>query len=144
MRIGIASDHAGRALKGLIIASIDGVIDYGVSEEGDVDYPDYAQLLSRDVSCGQLDFGIAVCGTGIGMAIVANKFKNVRAALVWSEDTCRLSREHNDANILCLGARVLNHEQAVAWTKTWLSTPFVGGKHERRLQKIAGIEGTIS
>lgn len=115
--------------------------DYGVDDDATVDYPDWAEVLSRDVSRGQLDFGIAICGTGMGMAIVANKFSNVRAVSIWNEQTCRLSRTHNDANVLCLGARVIDHNQAVAWTKIWLNTPFSGDeRHRRRVGKIKTLE----
>lgn len=139
MKIGIASDHSGRALKQQVIAALDGVPrDYGVHDQQPVDYPDYATALAAAVDCGELDRGIAICGTGIGMAIVANRFRNVRAALVWDEQSCQLSRTHNDANILCLGARVLDLPQALSLTKLWLKTAASDAeRHRRRVAKTA-------
>ena len=137
MKIGIAADHAGRELKQLLITTLKPALqDYGTHDEGVVDYPDYAYLLAKAVDEGKLNRGIAICGTGIGMAIVANRFANVRAANVWSKQTCQLSRMHNDANILCLGARLLDHEQAIEWTQLWLNTAFNNEeRHRRRLAK---------
>jgi len=145
-KIGIASDHAGKELKQLIFDFIKmtdfEVVDYGVAVDSDksVDYPDYADVLAQDVSAGKLDRGIAICGTGIGMSIVANKYRGIRAALAWDEFSCRLGRAHNDSNILCLGARVLNHYRAVELVKIWLETPFEGERHQIRLNKVREIE----
>ena len=141
MKIGIAADHAGRELKQLLIATLNPAPqDYGVHDEGEVDYPDYARSLAQAVAEGELERGIAICGTGIGMAIVANRFANVRAANVWSEQTCLLSRTHNDANILCLGARLLDHQQVVRWTQLWLATDFSGEeRHRRRIAKTESV-----
>ena len=137
MKIGIAADHAGRELKQLFITTLNPVPrDYGVHDERVVDYPDYACSLAKAVDCGELERGIAICGTGIGMAIVANRFVNVRAAAIWSEQTCLLSRTHNDTNIICLGARLLDPKQALRWTQLWLSTSFSGEeRHRRRVAK---------
>ncbi len=134
MKIGIASDHAGCELKRVLVGALDPAPrDYGVqADAGTVDYPDYARPLAHAVDCGELDRGIAICGTGIGMAIVANRFMRVRAAAIWSEQSCLLSRAHNDANIICLGARLLDHKQAVEWTQLWLDTDFSGEVHHRR------------
>jgi ribose 5-phosphate isomerase B len=144
--IGIASDHAGKELKQLIADFVRlknyEVIDYGVAVDSDksVDYPDYAAILAADVSSGKLDRGVLVCGTGIGMCITANKFPGVRAASVSDEFTARMSRAHNDANIICLGARVLNHHRAAELVNLWLDTPFEGSRHQVRLDKIRELE----
>ena len=141
MKIGIAADHAGRALKELLSTSLTPTPqDYGVYGEDVVDYPDYALVLAKAVASGTIDRGIAICGTGIGMAIVANRFKNVRAATIWNEQTCLLSRRHNDTNILCLGARLLDHKQALSWTQLWLRTAFdAATRHQRRVAKTAAV-----
>ncbi len=145
-KIGIASDHAGKELKQLIADFVRlknyEVIDYGVAVGSDksVDYPDYAAILASDVSAGKLDRGVLICGTGIGMCITANKFPGVRAASVTDEFTARMSRAHNDANIVCLGARVLNHHRAAELVNIWLDTPFEGNRHKARLDKIREIE----
>lgn len=145
-KVGITSDHAGKDLKFMLIDFIKllevEVVDYGVSVETDkaVDYPDYAALVAEDVSRGKLDGGIAICGTGIGMAIVANKFSNVRAGCVWDEFSCRMSRAHNDSNVLCLGGRTINYHRAADYVKIWLSTPFAGEQHKIRIEKIANLE----
>ena len=144
--IGIASDHAGKELKQLIADFVRlknyEVIDYGVAVDSDksVDYSDYAAILAADVSSGKLDRGVLVCGTGIGMCITANKFPGVRAASVWDEFTARMSRAHNDANIICLGARVLNHHRAAELVNLWLDTPFEGSRHQVRLDKVRELE----
>jgi ribose 5-phosphate isomerase B len=145
-RIGICADHGGRDLKRLVedflkLTSHE-LIDYGISYENhnSVDYPDYAELLAMDISNSKIDLGIAICGTGIGMSMVANKFSGVRAAVVTCEFSARMSRMHNNANILCLGARTINHFRAVDFTKIWLETEFEGGRHDQRLAKIRKIE----
>jgi ribose 5-phosphate isomerase B len=145
-KLGIAADHAGRELKQLIADFVRlktyEVIDYGVAVDSDksVDYPDYAAILAADVASGKLDRGVLICGTGIGMCITANKFKGVRAAPVWDEFTARMSRAHNDANVICLGARVLNHHRAAELVNLWLDTEFEGNRHQARLDKIREIE----
>lgn len=145
-KIGIGSDHAGKELKQLIFDFLKlekhEVIDYGVgvSTTASVDYPDYAALVAADISAKKIDRGILICGTGIGMAIAAGKFAGVRAALVWDEFTARASRQHNDANILCLGARTTNHHRAVDFTKIWLKEDYEGGRHQQRITKILDLE----
>jgi ribose 5-phosphate isomerase B len=144
--IGIASDHAARDLKNLIADYIKlhdiKVVDFGVGSETSksVDYPDYAAAVARDVSEGKIDGGIALCGTGIGMSITANKFPGVRATVAWDDYSARMAREHNNSNLLCLGARALNHHRAVDLVKIWLETPFAGDRHQIRLDKIREIE----
>ena len=145
-KIGIAADHAGKDLKSEIIAHLRSkgieVQDYGLATESTerVDYPDYGARLAEDVSKGKLDGGIAVCGSGIGMAIVANKFPGIRAACVWDEFSTRMSRAHNDANILCLGARATSVFRAKDFVDLWLETPFAGEQHEVRVRKIEKLE----
>jgi ribose 5-phosphate isomerase B len=145
-RIGIASDHGGRVLKDKVsrfLRSLGAeVFDFGVDLHSDqsVDYPDYAKSLAIEVSQGKLPRGILVCGTGIGMSIAANKVSGIRAAVVWDEFTARMSRQHNDANILCLGERVLNHDKALELVRTWLETDFEGNRHQTRLDKIHALE----
>ncbi len=145
-RIGIASDHGGRILKEKIrvflLSQNLPVFDFGVPVDASqsVDYPDYAKDLAEQVGDGRLRRGILVCGTGIGMCIAANKIKSVRAALVWDEFTARLCRQHNDANVLCLGERVLNHDRALDLVNIWLNTAFEGGRHSTRLEKIRALE----
>jgi len=145
-KIGIAADHAGKELKQLIADFVRlknfEVIDYGVSTESDksVDYPDYAAILATDIASGKLDRGVLICGTGIGMCITANKYPGVRAAPVWDEFTARMCRAHNDANVICLGARVLNHHRAAELVNLWLDTEFEGNRHKARLDKIREIE----
>src|SRR3954465_13564601 len=145
-KIGIASDHAGKELKQLIADFVRlktyEVIDYGVAVDTDksVDYPDYAAILASDISSGKLDRGVLICGTGIGMCITANKFPGVRAGSVWDEFTARMSRAHNDCNIICLGARVLNHHRAAELVNLWLDTPFEGNRHKTRPPKNREIQ----
>ena len=144
MRIGIASDHRGYTLKEelKIFLGKEGftVEDKGASTEESVDYPDFAALVAGEVSKGICDRGILVCSTGVGMSIVANKFPSVRAALCADLHTARQCREHIDANVLVLAGSYLTDETARVVVKTWLETPFQGGRHQRRLDKIAEIE----
>lgn len=144
MKLAIASDHGAIDLKTELISFLKSkkieVQDLGTTDESAVDYPDYAAQVSGLVSRGDVDGGILACGTGIGMSIVANKFKNVRAAVVTDEFTAKMSKGHNNANILCLGGRVKKPEEAKRLVEIWLSTPFEGGRHQRRLEKISEIE----
>lgn len=144
MRIGLASDHAGFELKEEIKAFLVSLgfdpVDYGTFNEDSVDYPDYGALVAEKVSRGELDRGVLICGTGIGMSIVANKFPRVRAALVHDLYSCRCSREHNDANVLVIGGRLLGKEIAKEIVKVWFTTPFAGGRHQRRIDKIEALE----
>jgi ribose 5-phosphate isomerase B len=150
LTIGIGADHAGKELKQLIAEMLrlteHHVVDYGVAADckTSVDYPDYAAAVASDVSNGKLDAGILVCGTGIGMQIAANKFPGVRAATVWDEFSAKMAKEHNNANILCLGARTTNHMRATELVKLWLDTPFGGSRHQARLDKIREVERRTS
>jgi ribose 5-phosphate isomerase B len=144
MRIALGADHAGYELKDKIrdhlrSRGID-VRDQGTNSGDSVDYPDYARLVGYDVSQGRADLGILVCGSGIGMAMAANKVPGIRAAGVSSEYEAQMSREHNDSNVLTLGARILNADQALKIVDTWLAATFAGGRHQRRVEKIGAIE----
>ncbi len=144
MKIAIAADHAGFALKEqlrhkLAEAGLD-VADFGTSSAESCDYPDFAQAVAHEVAEGRSDRGILVCSTGIGMAIAANKVDGVRAAPVVSEDEVRLTREHNDANVLTLGAKYLDEAHAMSLVGIFLETGFLGGRHARRVAKIAQLE----
>lgn len=144
MRIALGADHAGVSLKADVHALLesrgDEVIDMGALSDESVDYPDYAAKVARAVADGQADIGILTCGTGIGMAIAANKVPGIRAAPVVDLDSTRLSRAHNDANVLALGARVTPTDLALQLVTTFLDTPFEGGRHQRRVDKIADLE----
>lgn len=143
-RIAIASDHAGLELKEEIKRFLQEegmeVIDMGTNNSERVDYPDYGIPVARKVSSGEIGKGILICGTGIGMTIVANKFPGVRAALVSDIYMARMAKEHNDANILVIGGRVVGKGLAVEMVRTWLHSTFQGGRHQRRIDKIREIE----
>lgn len=144
-KIAIASDHAGRELKDDIkeFLASEGVevIDMGVNNNASVDYPDYGIPVAEKVSKGEIARGILVCGTGIGMSILANKFRGVRAALVSDVFTARMAREHNDANILVIGGRIVGKGLARELVRAWMEATFEGGRHQKRLDKISAIEG---
>lgn len=147
MKIVIAADHAGFELKEIIIKFIKElgyeVFDMGTSSSCSVDYPDYAEAVAKAVSDGTYERGILICGTGIGMSIVANKFKNIRAALCNDLFTAKMSRLHNDSNILCMGSRVIGIGLAKEIVKTWLTTIFEGNRHLKRLEKLNLIERKV-
>jgi ribose 5-phosphate isomerase B len=144
MKIAIGADHAGFALKEKLRLRLSEqgheVVDFGTTSSDSCDYPDYAQPVARNVAQGRADRGVLVCSTGIGMAIAANKVAGVRAAPAQSEDEVRLTREHNDANVLTLGARYLDEGHAVALIDVFLNTEFAGGRHARRVAKIGQLE----
>ncbi len=143
MRIAIASDHAAVALRRALAAELTAagheVSDHGADEGQRVDYPDYAQRVGAAVQSRDADRGVLVCGTGIGMSIAANKLAGIRAALVHDVTTARLAAQHNDANVLCLGGRVVGPIVASECVAAWLSTPFEA-RHQHRLDKIAALE----
>jgi len=136
----LGSDHAGFPLKEKLKTVLDrlGVPweDVGTDSEDSVDYPDFAHRVAEAVGSGRVARGVLVCGTGIGVSIAANRHADVRAALVCDEETARLSREHNDANVLALGGRTMDPALAERILETWLKTPFAGGRHGRRVAKI--------
>ena len=144
MTIGIGSDHAGFKLKSQIIEQFqnEGIsfIDFGTDSMDSVDYPDFIFLVAKAVAEKEVDSGIVICGSGIGASIVANKINGIRAARCESEYVARFSRLHNDANVLALGERVLGSDIALAIVDVWLNTDFEGGRHQRRLDKIAELE----
>jgi ribose 5-phosphate isomerase B len=141
----IASDHAGVALKAELVAELERlghhVSDLGPESTLSVDYPDYAAKLTELVTKGAPALGILICGTGIGMCIAANKVHGIRAAVCRTEYEARLTRQHNDANVLCLGSRVTGSGVALEVAKVFLSTSFEGGRHQTRLDKVKALEG---
>ncbi|MGI5892030.1 MAG: ribose 5-phosphate isomerase B [Bacillota bacterium] len=148
MIIPIASDHAGYSMKEKVKALLKEmghhVVDLGCfNDENSVDYPDYGMEVAMSVSRGETEKGVLICGSGIGMSIVANKYPRIRAALCHNVYTALTSREHNDANILILGARVLEWEEAKDIVKVWFSTEYTGGRHQGRLDKITTIEKNL-
>jgi len=144
LRVSIGSDHAGFRLKGIIHSWLQRegheVEDCGTSDEASCDYPDYALRVARSVQGGRSERGILVCATGVGMAICANKLKGIRAAVCNDLYTARFSRLHNDANVLCLGERVIGTGLALEIVELWLRTPFEGGRHQRRVDLICSLE----
>jgi ribose 5-phosphate isomerase B len=144
MKIVVAADHVGFALKEQVIEYLKTkgleVEDYGTSSAEPVDYPDYAEKVAAQVAAKQADGGVLLCGTGIGMMLAANKFPGIRAVAANDTISARMAREHNDANILTLGSRMIGAAAMRQIVDTWLSTPFAGGRHERRLQKIESLD----
>lgn len=140
MKIAIGCDHAGFELKEIVKDKLtkEGyeLIDLGTNSSESVDYPIYGRAVGEKVASGECDKGIAICGTGIGISISCNKVKGVRAALCNTKHLAKMSREHNDANVLCLGAREIDKELALKIVDKWLSTDFLGGKHLRRIKML--------
>ncbi len=140
----VASDHAGLSLKTELLSVLrEGQVafeDFGTHSGESVDYPDFAGQVSRAVASGKHGFGLLVCGTGIGMSIVANKHRGIRAALCHSEFEARMARAHNDANVLCLGERVVGAGVGKAILSAFVKEPFAGGRHEKRVQMIRDVE----
>ncbi len=144
MNIVIGSDHRGVEIKRRLIALLRSlgheVLDVGTEGAESVDYPDYAVEVARRVGKKEVDRGLLICGTGIGMSMAANKVRGVRAAACQDVLTSEMSRRHNDANVLCLSADLVGEDQMTQMIKIWLETPFEGGRHARRVEKIAKIE----
>ena len=144
MRIALASDHAGYAekerLKGVLGELGVEFDDLGTMSEESVDYPDYARKVAEQVAQGRVEQGVLVCGSGTGMAITANKVAGVRAAVAWSEETARLARQHNNANVLAIGARTTPPGDIPKIVRAWFATEFEGGRHAERVQKISEVE----
>jgi ribose 5-phosphate isomerase B len=142
--IALGADHAGWPLKEVVKSWLSGrgheVLDFGTHTADSVDYPDYASLVADALVAGSAQRGILVCGTGIGMAIAANKVPGVRAASCADVYTAQMAREHNDTNVLALGARIVGNEDAVEIVRIWLETAFAGDRHARRVEKLAAIE----
>lgn len=140
MKIGIANDHAGVDYKNRLVEWLKGqnieVVNFGTDTTDSMDYPDVAHPLAQAVLDGKVDLGIALCGTGNGMAITLNKHKGIRAGLAWSKEIGALVKQHNNANVLVMPARFIPYDVAQEIVKTWLTTPFEGGRHQRRIDKI--------
>lgn len=143
--VAIAADHAGFPLKSVLTEDLRkmgfDVLDLGTNGPESVDYPDYGEALAKAIAAGRAKYGVAICGTGIGISIAANRERKVRAALCHDVSTARLSREHNDANVLVLGARTVGIETARDCLKVFLTTAFAGGRHARRVAKLSLDEG---
>ena len=143
MKIVIASEHAGVDYKARLISQLEYngfiVSDFGPETEDSVDYPDYAHKVAKEVSEGKVDFGILLCGSGNGINMSANKHKEIRSALCWKKQIALLARLHNNANILTMPARFISYEQAQEITNIFLTTEFEGGRHQKRVNKIAII-----
>lgn len=144
MKIAVGSDHGGWKAKTALVTFLRAaghrVADLGAVSEDSVDYPDYARGVAMLVKRKRADRGVLVCGTGIGMCIAANKVKGIRAAVVWNPEVAKLAAEHNGANVLCLSGRFIPVAQLKKMVKVWLKTPFGGGRHQRRLDKISRME----
>ena len=139
-KVVIASDHAGfklkQEIKKFLIKKIKNLLDLGTKNTNSVDYPDYAHLLSKKIKKDKNQFGILICGSGTGMSMAANKHKNIRAALCYDTKSTKLSRLHNNANVMTMGARLIKKNVALKCVNTFLSTNFDGGRHSRRVKKI--------
>ncbi|KYP81449.1 ribose 5-phosphate isomerase B [Ferroacidibacillus organovorans] len=147
MNVAIASDHGGFALKEALKEALServSITDFGCDSEASVDYPDYAKSVAERVAAGEFERGILLCGTGIGMCIAANKVPGIRAATVHDLFSAEATRAHNDSNILTMGGRVISEQQAIEIAKVWLLTPYEGGRHARRLEKIHDLEETYA
>ena len=145
--IPIGSDHAGFAMKEHLAKTLASmgfeVEDVGTHSADSTDYADFAHPVAREVSSGAAKRGILLCGTGLGMSYAANRWPHVRAAVAWTPEVARLSREHNDANILVIPARCVSDDEGVRILEEWLKTPFEGGRHERRIAKIERADGEV-
>ena len=141
MKISIGNDHAGPDYKKAIVQYLENkgytVINHGTDTTDSVDYPDFVHPVARDVEGGTVDFGIIICGSGNGVAMTANKYPKVRAALCWIKEISALARQHNDANIISIPARYTSVQQAIDMVDTFLNTPFEGGRHQGRVDKIS-------
>jgi ribose 5-phosphate isomerase B len=143
-RIAIGSDHAGyeakeRAKQALASLGAE-VVDEGTQGSESVDYPDFGAAVGRAVASGEVERGVLICGSGIGIAIAANKIAGVRAAVCWNEETARLARQHNDANVVCLGARFIDPDLAVRMIRVFMETEFDGGRHQQRVDKLTKLD----
>lgn len=144
MKVALGSDHQGVDIKKVIVDYLKSqgieVVDFGPDSKESVDYPDYAEVVGKAVAAGQYDRGILICGTGAGMSIAANKVPGVRATRVTDSYSARLTREHNDANIICLGAWLTGPQMAIDMVSQFLHTPYQGGRHQRRLDKVMALD----
>lgn len=142
--LAIGCDHGGFELKNHIISHLkeQGIVikDFGTYDENSVDYPDIAEKVCKSITSGECERGILVCGTGIGMSIAANKVKGIRAAVCTDVYSAKMTKQHNNTNVLCLGGRVTGRELAFMICDTWLSEEFLGGRHQNRIDKISNLE----
>lgn len=140
MKISIGNDHAGTEYKQAIVEHLESkgiqVINHGTNTKDSVDYPDFVHPVANDVEADYVDFGILICGSGNGVSMTANKHKGVRAALCWTKEIAALARQHNNANIISIPARFTASQQALEMVDTFLETPFEGGRHQKRVDKI--------
>ena len=139
MNISIGNDHAGVDYKNYIIKNLEekyNIVNHGTDDINSVDYPDFAHPVSLDIDNRKSDFGVLICGSGNGVAMTANKYKKVRAALCWSEEIAKLAKQHNNANVVCIPARFISKEDALQIVRLFIDTKFEGGRHERRVNKI--------
>ena len=138
--IPVGADHAGFEMKERLVKELAALgyepVDVGTHSAVSTDYPDYAHLVAEQVARGEAKRGVLLCGTGLGMSYAANRHHGVRAAVAWTPEIAKLAREHNDANVLVLPARFVSTDEGIAILKTWLDTPFEGGRHQRRVDKI--------
>ena len=143
-KIAIACDHAGNEVKDAIIKYLEekgyAVTDFGCDGTASVNYPDYAHLVCAAIQNGEAPLGILVCGTGIGMSMAANKHRGIRAALCENEFSAEMTRRHNDANVICMGARVISKEKAIALTDIFVTTPYEGGRHDARVAMLNALD----
>ena len=142
MKIVIASDHGGFELKNRIIDHLKSLnfLDFGTNSADSVDYPDYAKKVAEAILSNQADFGILICGTGIGISIAANRFHGIRAALLYSDEVAKLAKQHNNANILVFGGRTMKADDVIRRIELFLNENFEGGRHQKRIDKIHALE----
>lgn len=147
-KIAVGGDHAGYEAKEKAKREIEAlgieVLDKGTNSLESVDYPDFGAAVGRSVAGGEAERGVLICGSGIGVCMAANKIPGVRAAVVWNEETARLAREHNDANVLCIGARLVEPDLAARMIRVFLETDFAAGRHQRRVEKLNELDGLRS
>jgi ribose 5-phosphate isomerase B len=145
MKVSIGCDHAGyevkEQIKGIMSELGIEIVDYGTNSTASVDYPEFGAKVGKSVASGETEQGIVICGSGTGIAIAANKIKGVRAVQAWSEEVARLAREHNDANVIAIGARVLSTEQIDGIIRAWFAASYEGERHQPRVDKLSDLEG---
>lgn len=143
-RVAVGCDHGGFVLKNRVVKTLETlgaeVVDFGCFDESSVDYPEYGEKVARAVAAGECESGVIMCGTGIGISIAANKVKGIRAAVVTNTYMAKLTKNHNNANIIALGGRVISEDEAEEIVRAWFTAEYEGGRHQRRLDMIAKIE----
>ena len=145
-KVAVGSDHAGYEAKELAKRELNAlgmeVVDVGTYRTESVDYPDFGAAVGRAVASGEVERGVLICGSGIGISMAANKVAGIRAAVCWNEETARLAREHNDANILCFGARFIEPALAARMVRVFMETEFAGGRHQQRVEKLSQLDNS--